>query len=417
MTNALMLRGARQLLTLRGPSEPRRGSLLSELGIIEDGAVLIRDGLISSVGPTRRVENLREAWSAEVVDVTGRVVLPGLVDSHTHLIPSSCPLLARCPLACAGRAGGTQATEIGVPLAGRVGSARRLQLAARRYLENFARHGATAVEIKVSLGESAGETLRGLKVAKSLDGDPLTVISTLGITERGVANAGGVENFCAQLLPGIRKRRLASFLDITATPEDCDYDQLRKLAQRASELGFMIKLHAGHFPGDRTVQLAIEAGAVSADGLLFVTAEQVAALASSTTIATLLPGEAFHSASGRYGPARALIDAGAAVALASGFEPWSCPTYNLAAVVSLACSEMGMTPEEAIAAATINAAYALGLGDRLGSLEPGKQADLVVFDAADYREIPHHFGLNLVSMVIKRGAILYRRGEIEWERA
>jgi imidazolonepropionase len=187
------------------------------------------------------------------------------------------------------------------------------------------------------------------------------------------------------------------------------------VAEQATRLGIGVKVLAGLVPGDGAVRVAVQLGALSVEGLRFLDEEDITALAGSATVATLLPATAFEQGWQPYPPARALIEAGAAVALASGFDPDASPACSLPVAISLACSQMRMSPAEAIVAATINGAHALGLADRVGSIEPGKQADLVVFDVADYREIPYHFGLNLVSMVLKRGAVLYQQGEILWE--
>jgi imidazolonepropionase len=180
----------------------------------------------------------------------------------------------------------------------------------------------------------------------------------------------------------------------------------------AKALGFELKVHAEQFTRAGGARLAVELGAASADHLDCVTGEEIAALAQSDTIATLLPGATFHLGLNCYAPARELIDRGAAVALATDFNPGTSPTCSMTMILSLACAQMRMTPAEAIAAATINGAHAVREAARVGSLEPGKLADLVLVEASDYREIPYHFGVNLVAMTMKRGAIIYRRGEV-----
>lgn len=422
MSGALLVRGARQLLTLRGPSEPRRGFALNELGLIEDGAVLIRDGLIASVGPSRRVENLSEARRAEEIDATGRVVMPGFVDSHTHLVcgPSR---LTEYEMWLAGADQDEVARAGGGPLALmraiRSTSSRRLELEARRKMRNLVRHGTTTVEVKSGYGMDETGELRLLRAAAALHGDPLDVIPTyLGLYLLPPEFAGRNEDYvswvCSHMLPLIRQRGLARFADVIADPEIFSPDQVRRYMSRAAELGFLLKFQAGGIAATELVSLAVELGAVSADHLPGLSPQQIAMLAASRTIATLLPGVVFQEGSGRYPPARTLIEAGAAVALATGFGPGVCPTYSMPMVLALACARMRMTPAEAISAATINAAHALGVAGAVGSIEPGKQADLVILDVGDYREITYHFGVNLIWMVLKRGAILYRQGELAW---
>jgi imidazolonepropionase len=179
-------------------------------------------------------------------------------------------------------------------------------------------------------------------------------------------------------------------------------------------MGFDLKIHAGQFSSIGAAALAAELGAASADHLDHATADEIRALAGSGTMATLLPGAVFHLGLDRYAPARQMIDAGAAVALATDFNPGTSPTYSMQMILSLACAQMRMTPAEALTAATINGAHAIRSADHCGSLEAGKNADLVLFNVPDYREIPYHFGVNLVAMTIKRGRVLYREGAVEW---
>ena len=192
----------------------------------------------------------------------------------------------------------------------------------------------------------------------------------------------------------------------TATPAPSRSRRRAATCERAAALGFLLKIHAEQFEHTGAAQLACELGAVSADHLEQATAEDIAALARSETVATLLPGSVFHLGLERYAPARELIDAGALVALATDFNPGTSPTFSMQMVVSLACTEMRMTPAEAISAATINGAQALRMADRIGSLEPGKYADLIVLALNDYREIPYYFGTNNVQLTIQRGVPL-----------
>ena len=199
---------------------------------------------------------------------------------------------------------------------------------------------------------------------------------------------------------------LARFADVYCDAGAFTLAQARCYLERAAALGFLLKIHAEQFEHTGAAQLACELGAVSADHLEQATAEDIAALARSETVATLLPGSVFHLGLERYAPARELIDAGALVALATDFNPGTSPTFSMQMVVSLACTEMRMTPAEAISAATINGAQALRMADRIGSLEPGKSADLIVLALSDYREIPYYFGTNNVQLTIQRGVPL-----------
>lgn len=332
---SLLIRGARQLLTLRGAAGPRRGAALRELGIIADGAVLVRNGLIEEVGPSRRVENLAAARHAEVIDAGGKVVMPGFVDSHAYL------------------AHGAETT------------AGRLEIRARHFLHSMARHGTTTCETKCG-------DLRTLRVAARLD-----VVSSYSAFAPD------------PLLPAIRRRRLARFVDASL-----DYPgDAAGVLKAARAAGFLLKGQARQTP----VVWALPWGLVSVDRLECATAADAAALAASGTVATLLPAIACQA------PARMLLDAGAAVALATGFNPETSPGFSMQMAVSLACSRMGLTPAEALAAATINGAHALRCADRAGSLEVDKYGDLIILNVSDYREIPYYFGVNSVHQTIRRG--------------
>ncbi|MBI4873898.1 MAG: amidohydrolase family protein [Acidobacteria bacterium] len=346
MPDHLLVRGARQLVTLRGSSGPRRGSALRELSIVADGAVLISDGVIMDVGATRRVENLAAARQAREIDASGRVVLPGLVDCCAHLVAG--------------------------PL--------RLEHEARRVLAAMVRHGTTTVEAR------DGE-LKPLRVATRLNGSPLDVVRTFLATR-----------FEEDPLSKVHRRKLAEFVDVS-----CGDGAFLHLEQ-ARRLGFELRVRG-------SAALAVESGAVSVSGIDGAPPAEVERLAHSNTIAVLTPGTAFHGGGPR-SPARAWLDQGVALAIATGYHPAQCPSPSLPMAVALACAELRLTPAEAIAAATINAAHALGCAARRGSLEYFKDGDLILLNAGDYRELPLRFGCNLVHMTVKRGAIIYREGTV-----
>lgn len=423
MKGSILVRGARQLLTLRGPSGPRRGYAMNELAVIQDGAVLIRDGVIVSVGPSRRVENLAEARQAAEIDATGRVVMPGFVDSHTHLVCGP-PRLTDYEMRLAGatyeeiaEAGGGILSSV---RAVRAASTRRLELQARHMLKGFIRHGTTTLEAKSGYGLDETSELRILRAIRALGEDPLDVVPTyLGAhtipPEFDSRGDDYIDWVCSHMLPLIQKRKLAQFVDVFCERGAFSLEQSARCLSRARELGFLLKIHAEQFSSTGAARLAVELEAASADHLEAAGDEDVSALASSGTIATLLPGSVFHLGLDRYPPARALIESGAAVALATDFNPGTSPTSSMQMILSLACTEMRMSPAEAISAATINGAHALRCADRVGSIEPNKQADLIFLDVPDYREIPYHFGVNLVAMVMKRGKILYQQAEVQWE--
>jgi imidazolonepropionase len=409
-----LVRGARQLLTLRGDNGPRRGSALGDPGLVPDGAVLIKDGVILDAGAQRRIERLSEARHAREIDAGGRVVMPGFVDSHTHLIFGR-PRLADYEMRLAG-AGYAEIAAAGGGILSSVEAVRSLSAArlasqGRAFLAAMARHGTTTIEAKSGYGLDESGEIKTLRVLASLDGDPLDVVPTyLGAhvpppEYRG--DAGGYVDWMArQVMPKIRRRNLARFADVYCDEGAFTLDQARRHLDNARRLGFDLKVHAEQFSRTGAARLAAEMGAASADHLEQAGEEDARALAQSNTVATLLPGSVFHLGLRRYAPARALIEAGAAVALATDFNPGTSPTFSMQMALSLACTQMRMSPAEAIAAATINGAHAIRRADRIGSLEPGKQADLIVLHLSDYRELPYYFGANHVRLTIKRGVIL-----------
>lgn len=414
MSRTILVRRAAQLLTLRGPAGPRRGAALRDLGLIRDGAVLIRDGRIVEAGPTRAIEKL--ARGAREIDARGRVVMPGFVDSHTHLVFGP-PRLEDYEMRLAG------ATYAGIAAAGggilssvravRRTPAARLEKQARAWLDVMARHGTTTVEAKTGYGLDVASELKTLRVLERLDVIP-TFLGAHVVPPEHAPDAY-IDSVCGELMRKIRRRNLARFADVYCERDAFTPEQARRYLETARELGFLLKIHAEQFSRTGGVRVAVDLGAVSADHLEHAQTEEAELLARSQTIATLLPGSVFHLHLNRYAPARELIDRGAAVALATDFNPGTSPTCNMQMILSLACIEMRMTPAEAISASTINGAHALRRAESAGSLEPGKQADAIILNASDYREIPYHFGVNAVHMTIRRGEVIHREGApFEW---
>lgn len=407
MARPILIRGARQLLTLHGPPGPRRGNDLRDLAIHRDGAVLIVNGLIHEAGPSRRVEAVLEARNAEEISARGRVVLPGFVDCHTHVVsgPIRPAESARDGIAVAKWTTVQQTSQ------------RTLESQSARLLEDFIRHGTTMVEAKSGFGTSERGELKILRAQRALGRLTSMVASTFTATRRlpdGVSSGDYIEWTCSHLLPTIRKRGLAEFADIYCEPGLYSIDQVRRYLSVAKQLGFIPKVHAGQTANIGAIPEAVRFGAASIDHAVFTSDQDVRLLAESDTIATLLPGSVFFTGTGRYAPARTLIDAGAAVALATNYNPHNSPSHNMQMMIALACRKMGMTVEEAISAATINAACAVRRSNQMGSLETGKIANVLVLGVADYHEIPYHFGVNLVETTILRGKVVYRRPEVRW---
>ncbi len=419
----ILVRGARQLLTMRGPGGPRRGEAMQELGIIPDGAVLIRAGKIVSLGPSRRLENLSMARHAQEIDAAGCVVAPGFVDSHTHLVCGPARLMDY-EMRLAGASYGEIAAAGGGILSSvravREMPIRRLILQARQTLAGCVAHGTTTLEAKSGYGLDEKGERKALRTAQALQGDPLDLVSTyLGAhvvppEYEGRADAY-IDWICRSVMPKVKRRKLARFVDVYCDEGAFTLEQARRYLTAAKGFNFQLKVHAEQFSRTGAARLAVEMDAASADHLDCINDEDARLLAQSGTVATLLPGAVFHLGLDRYPPARKLIEAEAAVALATDYNPGTSPTYNMQMILSLACSQMRMTPAEAFSAATINGAHALRCAAHAGSIETGKQADLVIFDVPDYREIPYHFGVNLVAMTMKNGAVLYEKGNPKWQ--
>jgi imidazolonepropionase len=421
MSATLLVRHAGQLLTLRGPESPRRGDALGDLGLIHEGAVLIRDGSIVAAGPAGEIERLAaEERDVTEIDAAGRVVMPGFVDSHTHLVHGP-PRLLDYEMRLRGadyheisEAGGGILASVKAVRAAAPGD---LEADARRAVGHFARQGTTTIEAKSGYGLDETAELKTLVVVAAIDGQPLDIVPTyLGAhivpPEHKDRPDAFIQWMCEEMMPRVRRQRLATFADVYCDRGAFTVDQARRYLVCARENGFELKIHAEQFVHTGAARLAAELGATSADHLEQAGADDARALAGSSTIATLLPGSVYHLGLDRYAPARLLIENGAAVALATDFNPGTSPTCSMSLVLSLACTHMRMSPAEAISAATINGAHAIGRADSVGSLEPGKLADVTIVNANDYREIPYYFGVNLVDMTIKRGAIIYRQGEV-----
>lgn len=402
------MRGARQLLTLRGPA-PRRGLACSDLGVIRDGSLLIEDGRIDEVGSTRRIENLKKAKTARLLDVSGKVVTPGLIDVSTNL-GAWPPELQDFEQRIAGLAPGMSPS--GARPTHAPPAADRSERA-RRWLRLAASTGATTVVLRSGFGIGALQELRALRAAAKLNGDPVEVVAAFS-SRPPDASAERSEESLERITDVLRRAsapvRIASSFHLDCKEERVDFELFARCLRIAGELGYSASVGADPAGSTEAARLAVEAGSNSLEGLEAVGESEIELLARSRTLATLLPNAAYHRGGFRYPPGRRLIDRGVAVALASGFRPDAQPGFGLTTAMAIACRELRLMPEEALTCSTINAAAALGESARIGSLEPNKDADLAVFDVSDYREIPYYFGVNLCWLTMKRGRIVYRAG-------
>jgi len=418
VSDSLLITGASQLLTLRGRGA-RRGDALSQLGIVPDGAVLVSDGRIAAVGPTNMVEKLAAARKAEKVEVAGRVVLPGFVDSHTHLVHAA-SRAEEYELKIQGASYEEIAKKGGGILNSvkllRAATSQQLKRRARAALETFAAYGTTTIEAKSGYGLDVASELKVLSLHKELSAEqPIEIASTfLGahvvpLEFRGKANGPKeyVKLLTDWLIPEVASNGLAEFCDVFCDRGAFTRGQSKEVLTAGLKHKLIPRLHAEQLSRTGGTQLAVELEAASCDHLEQINRTDIRALAKSDTVATLLPGCDFHLGLKQYAPARKLIEAGAIVALATDYNPGTSPTMSMPMILSLACTQLRMTPAEAITAATINAAYSLGRHNRIGSLEVGKQADLAVFEVEDYREIPYYFGVNTCWLTLKSGSVIY----------
>jgi imidazolonepropionase len=420
---ATLISGASQLLTLRGRG-PRRGRALSNLGMIKNGALLIDDGLIVAVGTRAQVEAHPLARGAQRLNAAGRVVLPGFVDSHTHLIHAA-SRADEYEL----RISGASYEEIAKRGGGILNSVNKLRAAtsdtlkqrARAALKLFAAYGTTTIEAKSGYGLDLASELKILKLHKELSTEqPLDIVSTfLGahvIPGEFRTRPSGTKDYVSLLIdkfiPEIVALKLAEFCDVFCERGAFNLAQSKQILEAGVRYGLKPRIHAEQLSRTGGAQLAVKLGAASCDHMEKINRADIRALAKSKTVATLLPGCDFHLGLKQYAPARDLIDAGAIVALATDYNPGTSPTVSMPMILSLACTQLRMTPAEAITASTINSAYSLGRDKHIGSLEVGKLADISIFEVDDYREIPYYFGVNTCHTTIKRGQIIYSKSSL-----
>jgi imidazolonepropionase len=389
---------ASQLVTLAGPQQPRVGSDMSDLAIIHDGGMLITDGKIDIVGSSDRIE--KNASSAEIIDAGGRVVLPGFVDAHTHLVFAGNRLddFER-------RARGETYEQIAKAGGGiwstvektRAASGDELFAQAQKRTEWFLRCGTTTVEAKSGYGLTVEDELKILRVMSRLNEEtPLEIVPTfLGAhaVPREMDADEYIELVIDEMLPRIATEKLAEFCDVFCERGYFDVKQSRRILTAARELGLRLRIHADQLTSSGGAKLAAELEATTADHLEKTDEQGITAMKSVGVQPVLLPGSVYALGSTDYPRAREMIEAGLAVVLATDFNPGSSPTPSMPMILSVACTQMKMSPAEATTAATINAAYSLNRGNTIGSLEQGKLANFAIFDCEDYRELAYWFGV------------------------
>jgi imidazolonepropionase len=409
---------AAQLLTMSGPERARAGSEMSKLGMVQGGAVLVEDGVVLAAGLKDIVQMNEKARGARILDAEGGVVAPGFVDSHSHPVFTE-PRLKDFEGRIAGKKYADLAAEGGGILwtVNGVRGATQDQLAAglRRRVHDFIASGTTTLEAKSGYGLDLENELKMLRAIKQVGEEgPLELVATfIGAHAVPPEFKGRADDYvkrvCEEILPKVAEEKLAAFVDVFCEDGFFTRAQSEKVLAAGIKAGLKTKIHAEQLSRSGGVELAAAAKCASADHLDCVEQKDIDALVKSGVIACLVPGSNYFL-NKPYPPARRLIDGGAALALATDFNPGTCPCWDMRQILSIACTQMKMTPAEAMTAATVNGAHALGLGKRLGSLEGGKQADLVCHEATDYREIPYFFGAPKVRWVMKKGVLVHGQG-------
>jgi imidazolonepropionase len=419
MNGNFIIKNASELVTCSGFTA-KKGKAMSDLGIIADGAVVIEEGRISRVGPTAQVLGELKASGADpaafaTIDAAGKAVLPGFVDSHTHLVfggfraeEYAWRLKGDDYMDILQRGGGILSTV----RATRSASREELVDAGLKRLDSMLSFGVTTVEGKSGYGLDRDTEIKQLEAMAELNRrHPLEVVPTFMGAHAVLPEFKGREDdyidfMLAAVVPEVAALGLAEFCDVFCERNVFSVAQSRRLLTRAGESGLKPKLHADEIVRLGGAELAAEIGAVSADHLLHASDEGLRAMASAGVVATLLPATAF-SLREPYARGRFMIDAGGAVALATDFNPGSCFSESIPLVAALAALYMSLTPEEVVTALTINGAAALGRAGVIGSLDPGKQGDVVILENPSYRFIPYHLGVSTVEKVIKGGVLVF----------
>ena len=409
----LLIVNANELVTLAGDSQkPRVGKQMRELGIIRDGCLAVRDGRIAAVGKTSEVAKLFRAEA--IISANGKTVLPGFVDSHTHLIFAGSRedefqmrVEGASFLEILGAGGGILKTVRDT----RKASIDRLVDLGVKTLDAMLAHGTTTVEAKSGYGLTTKDELKILEATRRVNQlHTVDVVSTflgaLAVPLEYKGNLRGYVDLVAEeMLPKVAASVLAEFCDVLCEKGAFGLEQSRRVLMAAKNHGLRVKVHADEMSWSGGAELAADVGAISAEHLLFSSVDGVKAMASKGVVAVLLPAAALSLMLGRFADARLMIDCGVPVALGTDFNP-SCLVESMQLIVAFACHFMRLTPAEAITAATINSAHAVGRAGDVGSLEVGKRADVVVLDAPNHKFLGYHFGVNLVEKVVKNGRVV-----------
>lgn len=407
---------AAELVTCAGPA-PKHGKEMADIGLIRDGAVIIHDDKIIATGTTEELEKTIDLSEYEVIDATGKVVMPGFIDSHTHFIfggyradEFSWRLKGDSYMSIMERGGGINATVVPT----REASLEDFVELGKERLDQMLEFGVTTVEGKSGYGLDKESELCQLRAMKELDKvHPVDIVTTFLGPHSVLPEYKGKERefldlMLEEVMPTVKEENLADFADIFTEANVFSVEDSRYYLMKAKEMGFKLKIHADEIVSLGGSELAAEVGATSADHLLKASDKGIHDMAQSGVISTVLPATAFCLKE-EYAPARKMIEEGCAVAIASDWNPGSCFTNSIPLLVALSCIYMGLSIEEVITALTINGAAAVGREKEVGSLEPGKQADLIFLRYPSIHFMPYHTCINLVEKVIKKGEVVLEK--------
>ncbi|WP_217586348.1 imidazolonepropionase [Lentibacillus saliphilus] len=393
---------------------PVKGKAMNDLDVSTDAAIAIKDGHVTWVGTA---EDAKDIEAEQTIDAHHKLVTPGLVEPHTHLV-----------------FGGSREKEMALKQQGvdyldilaqgggilstvrmtRAETFKELYEKAEFHLDRMAMHGMTTVEAKSGYGLDRETEMKQLEVVRELNNNhPVDLVSTFlgahAIPPEYKHNTDAFLDEMADMFPEIKEKGLAEFVDIFTETGVFTVNQSRTFLQKAKDAGFRVKLHADEIDPLGGTELAVEIGAASGDHLAVASERGIAQLAQSDTIGVILPGTSFYLGKTSYAPARQMIDAGAAIALSTDFNPGSCVTENLQLIMSIAALKLKLSPAEIWHAVTVNAAHAIDRGEQAGAIAVGRPADIVIWDAPNHMYIPYHYGVNHAHTVIKNGRVLYER--------
>ncbi|MDQ0897907.1 imidazolonepropionase [Paenibacillus sp. V4I7] len=409
------------LITMQGTQEPRRGGEMSEAADVRRGAVAIRDGIIVAAGLEEEVlAQIGELPVTHKYDAEGKLVTPGLIDPHTHLVHGgsrenelALKLKGASYLEILAQGGGILSTVRST----RQASEEELYVKAKKSLDTMLSYGVTTAEAKSGYGLTLEDELKQLRVTRKLNQEhPVDLVSTfMGAHMVPEEYKGRSQEFVQliieEMLPEVKRQGLAEFCDVFCEHGVFSVEESEQILLAAKAMGFGLKIHADEIEPMGGAQLAGKLGCISAEHLIAASDEGLEAMQRAGVIAVCLPATSFNLRLKHHARARRMIEVGLPVALSTDYNPGSSPTESMQLVMTLGCLNLGMTPEEVLTAVTINAAHAIGKADTIGSLEAGKQADLVIFNADNLAYLPYHFGINHVHSVFKQGKMVVLDGK------